>query len=353
MMKQLGSFLLALVLLVNVAACSEAQPTWQEQYDLGVRYLSEGNYEEAILSFNAAIEIDPKIADAYFKLSETYMAMENSAQSAESMLRGWKNCREEDRPRFLEALTQLGYEIDENGNLKEIVSDQILEEILQTAENVLYPHHTYALQYLSYDQMRTAYEPLIPLLEQYIWARPQDENGYLYLSQLYCRLNEMNLCLAVRTEGYTQTGYESLIPEEHTLITSADTQVLDAWGRTIVSESENDGTKSENQYGEGEQFTRWVTSGTSGQDDSIMHEYTYENGHVISSTTQSSDGLFNDTATYEYPEDGVCIITTISPNVLAPNNITKEIVHFGELGELFKIEGYDSNGNLIYSNEYD
>lgn len=30
--------------------------TWQEQYDLGLRYLSEGNYEEAIIAFTAAIE---------------------------------------------------------------------------------------------------------------------------------------------------------------------------------------------------------------------------------------------------------------------------------------------------------
>ena len=33
---------------------------WQEQYDLGVRYLSDGNYEDAIIAFTAAIEIDPK-----------------------------------------------------------------------------------------------------------------------------------------------------------------------------------------------------------------------------------------------------------------------------------------------------
>ena len=39
--------------------------TWQEQYDLGVRYLAEGNYEEAIIAFTAAIEIDPNRVEAY------------------------------------------------------------------------------------------------------------------------------------------------------------------------------------------------------------------------------------------------------------------------------------------------
>lgn len=47
--------------------------TWQEQYDLGVRYLSEGNYQEAIIAFTAAIEIDPKQAPAYVGRGDAYI----------------------------------------------------------------------------------------------------------------------------------------------------------------------------------------------------------------------------------------------------------------------------------------
>ena len=56
---------------------------WQEKYDLGVRYLSEGNYQEAILAFEAAIEIDPKRAEAYLGLADVYAATgdDNSAQN--------------------------------------------------------------------------------------------------------------------------------------------------------------------------------------------------------------------------------------------------------------------------------
>ena len=50
------------------------RPTWQEQYDLGVKYLSEGNYQEAIIAFTAAIEIDPKRPDAYTGLADAYIA---------------------------------------------------------------------------------------------------------------------------------------------------------------------------------------------------------------------------------------------------------------------------------------
>ena len=79
-MKKLFCALLAAAFLLSLAACSKAPeaepadeaPDWQAQYDLGVRYLSEGNYEEAILAFEAAIKIDPKNADAYRKLAEAY-----------------------------------------------------------------------------------------------------------------------------------------------------------------------------------------------------------------------------------------------------------------------------------------
>lgn len=58
-MKRFNILLFTLAMLVGISACAHA-PTWQEQYDRGVRYLSKGNYEEAIIAFTAAIEIDPK-----------------------------------------------------------------------------------------------------------------------------------------------------------------------------------------------------------------------------------------------------------------------------------------------------
>ena len=87
MMKQSAGFI-AVMLLLLLCACSSnvaesngqslsddisATLTWQEQYDLGVRYLSEGNYQEAIIAFTAAIEIDPKQALAYVGRGDAYV----------------------------------------------------------------------------------------------------------------------------------------------------------------------------------------------------------------------------------------------------------------------------------------
>ena len=74
-MKRTVSLLLVLVLLLTLCGCGKKDggSTWQEQYDLGVRYLSDGNYEEAIIAFTAAIEIDPKRAEAYLGLADAYI----------------------------------------------------------------------------------------------------------------------------------------------------------------------------------------------------------------------------------------------------------------------------------------
>ena len=73
---------LTVALLICLCACGQGttgqagsteQMTWQEQYDLGVRYLEEGNYEEAIIAFTAAIEIDPKQTPAYVGRGDAYV----------------------------------------------------------------------------------------------------------------------------------------------------------------------------------------------------------------------------------------------------------------------------------------
>lgn len=91
-MKHILSFFLTAALFITLSACGQAPveesadksgPTWQEQYDLGVRYLSEGNYQEAIIAFTVAIEIDPKQAPAYMGRGDAYI---RSGETEENLL---------------------------------------------------------------------------------------------------------------------------------------------------------------------------------------------------------------------------------------------------------------------------
>ena len=77
-MKRIIAIVLLVALLLVallMAGCVSKAMTWQEQYDLGVRYLSEGKYGEAILAFNEAIHIDPRKAVAYIGTGDAYMAL--------------------------------------------------------------------------------------------------------------------------------------------------------------------------------------------------------------------------------------------------------------------------------------
>lgn len=86
---------MCLALIIVLSACGGNSGTlatqWQEQYDLGVRYLDEGNYEEAIIAFNAAIEIDPKRSEAYSALADAYTGAGEVEKAAEVLQQGCAN----------------------------------------------------------------------------------------------------------------------------------------------------------------------------------------------------------------------------------------------------------------------
>lgn len=78
-MKRVLLCILSMTLLLSACGnrtnpqSGQNAPTWQEQYDLGIRYLSEGNYEEAIIAFTAAIKIGPNRAEAYVGRGDAYI----------------------------------------------------------------------------------------------------------------------------------------------------------------------------------------------------------------------------------------------------------------------------------------
>lgn len=72
-MKKLISLILSLTLLLSFTSCSKTEATWKEQYDLGLKYVKEARYDEAVLAFTKALEIDPKQAPVYIALAEVYI----------------------------------------------------------------------------------------------------------------------------------------------------------------------------------------------------------------------------------------------------------------------------------------
>lgn len=96
-MKKLCNLTLFLVLMLPLVSCGQStEAQWQEQYDLGVRYLSEGKYEEAIIAFTAAIEIDPKQAPAYVGRGDAYVASGETDENLAAARADYENAIELD-----------------------------------------------------------------------------------------------------------------------------------------------------------------------------------------------------------------------------------------------------------------
>ncbi|HIT66062.1 MAG TPA: tetratricopeptide repeat protein [Candidatus Merdisoma merdipullorum] len=90
MMRKLKWLLCLMVLMVFLPACGKSTAEkWQEQYDLGMKYLEEGDYEEAIVVFTAAIELAPKQAELYLGLAETYIVQGDFETAREILQEGY------------------------------------------------------------------------------------------------------------------------------------------------------------------------------------------------------------------------------------------------------------------------
>ena len=70
-----------IVLLLLVGCGKNMGQQIAEQLELGNKYLTEANYEQAIVAFNKVIELDPKIFEAYEKAAEVYIKQNNSEQA--------------------------------------------------------------------------------------------------------------------------------------------------------------------------------------------------------------------------------------------------------------------------------
>ena len=70
-------FLLAMVILAGIfhAGRGSASGRLREQLNLGEKYLTEEDYERAVVAFTEAISLDEKNVEAYLGLAEAYLGL--------------------------------------------------------------------------------------------------------------------------------------------------------------------------------------------------------------------------------------------------------------------------------------
>ena len=92
--------------LVFVPKSAKAKKV-EEQLNLGAKYLSELDYEQAIVAYEAVIKIDPKCEEAYLALADVYIAT-GEFEKAEEVL---KKAEEEIGPKVKNTLEEKRKEV--------------------------------------------------------------------------------------------------------------------------------------------------------------------------------------------------------------------------------------------------
>lgn len=75
--------------------------------ELGIKYLTEGNYEEAIITFEKVINIDNKNINAYIALANAYIADENYEKAIDIYLKAELNVKQNDKKTIIELFNKL------------------------------------------------------------------------------------------------------------------------------------------------------------------------------------------------------------------------------------------------------
>ena len=129
----------------------------QKQLILGESFLEEGNYAEARLAYDKAIEIDPKAVQAYEKKAETYL-LEDDYNEAENLLKTAQDIKQTSYGNLL--LGEVYYETGrpEKGSEKmtEVAESSELDyETAQKAGDLLSKQNDYALLETLYENSLT------------------------------------------------------------------------------------------------------------------------------------------------------------------------------------------------------
>ena len=88
--------IITVVAIVLVSSNSATAQKVKEQLSLGEKYLSELEYEQAIVAYELAIKIDPKCTDAYLGLADVYEELGEYDKAAEVLAEAKKVIKDED-----------------------------------------------------------------------------------------------------------------------------------------------------------------------------------------------------------------------------------------------------------------
>ncbi len=222
------------IMAVLIAQSSSPERRLRKQLESAERYLAELDYEQAIVAYRSAIEIDPKNEAAYVGLVDTYIAwadkvfLDNPEQAMDILE---KAIEELERLRNEENAGLIDAQIDRiRRHMEELKSDWTQE--LTGTEEIEDPYVR-----LDAGEYEDVLEKYLAILEN----DPTDPEIYLVIVEAYIRMGDYDKALEYAKLGYEKTGDERL-KEKIDMIEGGN--ISDSSGRLIKMTWEEDGTDS-------------------------------------------------------------------------------------------------------------
>lgn len=253
------SFLLGILIYSNSGATK-----LKKQLDLGRKYLTELDYEQAIASFKKAIDINPMSEDAYLGLADALEALARQEkeqgnielaityleQLTEALEAGYHNTNDESIKIRLDEMQAL---LNEWKKEKADAIESDLKAAEQEKQDQLWAEVQAAMEHLQnvesqplsrseLNSNRTTADTerlcrdSINIMQNYLNGIDEakedafkDSQFYIVLSKAYYLTGELDKCLEIRKRGYEKNAYFLLEPSEHII----NDWVYDEYGRSI------------------------------------------------------------------------------------------------------------------------
>lgn len=93
--------------IISYSAFFSPEAKYDKYLELGRKYLLEENYEEAIVAFAKAIEIDPKRVEAYEKIADAYIGLGDEEKALEYLNKGYELIKAESLRKYIDKINIL------------------------------------------------------------------------------------------------------------------------------------------------------------------------------------------------------------------------------------------------------
>ena len=281
--KKMLIFLTMLVAMIAMAviaiSAGKKNDSIQEKLRLGQRYLSEMNYEQAVVVYKSVIEIDPKNAEAYLGLAEAYIGQGMYKQAENCLKEGYERTNDE---KIADKIEEVGKQTESIASLNETSqedkqgseisisqdgSENKVDDITEILTNA--KQH---LNNLEYDNALEEYKKVLEL-------DPENVEAFLGIIEVLLRQGKYEDALIYAQNGYELTKDASLL-EKIEMINSG--RIVDNNGNIL----------KEDQHNSDGSIKGWV-----------RYEYDVDNKKK-NITVYDADGRQIDYGEYEYDQKG-------------------------------------------------